>query len=738
MTTTNRKLYIFTTDGTRSAGFFDTPFLPLHITPATKVYENIQLQAILDPDNVNMCPYYNAVHKEQLVNAAGIKNSNTEHSLSFDVPTTHTDSQYVTVGSLVGMFDLDNDFQLFEVLVADEHHEEMPFKQVYAQHFLMTDLIEEWLVTAALSNVTAAGALTSVLYNTKWQPGTVDSLGSNSLTLNRTNKLNAVMSLVNNWNGELKPRITVSGSNVTGFYIDWLSQRGSVTGKRFRYGKDTTNVRRTTDTTNIKTALYGYGKQDTSGNMTTFASVTWSKANGDPADKPLGQEWIGDPTALANYGRDGGSKHRFDAVTRSNITDPNTLIQDTWNALQQINTPLVSYEMTVIDLEQVSGLAYEAIRLGDTVTVIDETFQPVLRVQARILEMSRDILDPLNTKVVLGNFLLTDTVDSQAVHQLQQNVNDLQSGGLQVGSTILTSWLQGAIDVLKNQIQSSGAYAYLTNADGLIVYDKPVDQNPTKAIKIGGGILGIANSKDANGNWNWSTFGTGDGFTANHITSGTFRGVSVVLGGSNNGNGSLNIYDNSGTLLLTLDKTGITLSNGATMLGGSGVLSTLVFTSSGDVNGWQKVGWWDNGGTQYNEEAYLEAYIPPNFTVTAATLYAKVMPVYFTTAGNTTGWTTASQLGLQLGTDAGGHYNYPAASEPSMSRTSMTDVTTAEWGGTWSPNSGTQTIEIKSADVQSELAAGHRYTYGVVSQASANSGYGLCQMELIVTGYKNG
>jgi len=44
-----------------------------------------------------------------------------------------------------------------------------------------------------------------------------------------------------------------------------------------------------------------------------------------------------------------------------------------------------------------------------------------------------------------------------------------------------------------------------------------------KAMKLGGGVFGIANSKNTDGSWNFHTFGDGSGFTADLITSGKIK-----------------------------------------------------------------------------------------------------------------------------------------------------------------------------------------------------------------------
>src|SRR5690606_11500008 len=161
------------------------------------------------------------------------------------------------------------------------------------------------------------------------------------------------------------------GNRITRRYIDILSRRGTFTGKRFEYGKDIQSIKREIDYSQVKTALYGFGESTVNdGPRVDFADVVWSKANGDPVDKPAGQRWVGDPEALARDGHDAGARHRF-GVYESQTGGPGQLLLETWQELQRRSWPIVTYELDVIVLEQLVGRDHEQVRLGDGVYVID-------------------------------------------------------------------------------------------------------------------------------------------------------------------------------------------------------------------------------------------------------------------------------------------------------------------------------------------------------------------------------
>lgn len=756
-------LYIFTTDNALANSFLGSSFLPLTIASTSDKYSNIQLAAMLGVDAPGACPYYNAVHTTQLMNASNSQIGMSQNKFVFTIPADHTQAQYVQNGNLVGYKDQDGNFQLFEIRTAEEHHANTLYKVVTAFHAGPTMLADDWISNLTISSADASTALSQVLDGTLWQVGNVTVNTTESLGIKRSSVTGALSALVNQWGGEIRYRVTTSGSRISGMYVDWLQTIGNDTGKRFVYGKDMKSVKRTPYTTNLKTALYGYGRSDSNGNPLTFSSVSWSAANGDPVDKPAGQDWVQDPTALAQWGRKNGTVNRFGHFSDSQQTDPATLLQETWDALQQLTTPQINYDMTVVDLERLSGLSFEAVRLGDTVAVIDTSIQPELRLKARVIEIQNDLINPLNTTVKLGNFFPTTIPKQAQLSNIQQTNVGSYDGGIPnvttAGAPIPTASLQGAIKALQNQIQSDGAYVYITNNDGISIYDKPVDQNPTKAMKLGGGEFAIADSKNADGTWKWSTFGTGSGFVADLITAGTLdaslvtvanldasqittgvlsasfiKGGQLTLGGAGNGNGLFVLQDASGNTLITMNNTGIKLSNGATMVGGSGVLSQLVFQSGGMYQGWERAGWWSYASST-NLKAYIFAYIPSNFTITSATLITKAMPVDENDASGT-GWWNITNARLTNGTGLNGYYYMGGSSFVQMA--SMTDITTAAWGGYWNPTA--HTISTKNADVKSYLTPGQYTTFGVDSNDSSSTNYAgsLIQFDLVVTGYKNG
>lgn len=137
-----------------------------------------------------------------------------------------------------------------------------------------------------------------------------------------------------------------------------------------------------------------------------------------PAYKAYGLTYVSDPVALATYGRAGGTLDRWGFYYDEEEQNPWVLLQKTWDYIQENNTPNISYEADILDLESLLNYSHEKMRLGDLIYLLDENFRVPVEITARIIDMDRDLLLAENTKVGLGNFL----EDSADINQRQADI----------------------------------------------------------------------------------------------------------------------------------------------------------------------------------------------------------------------------------------------------------------------------------------------------------------------------
>ena len=499
----------------------------IRVNPTLYVFRDENLTAVVNVGSENGLPLLACTLAEEI---------NKGSYLTFEIPSNHENSGRIQSGDIVVLKDMDNIFRPFMIMEDEEVHNETFNRRFYCEDLAVTELNDVVVEDVRPFDTTAEDALSRILAGSNWQVGHVDDLGIASTNVYYESVMAGLTKVIEAWGGELRFRVTMDTirNRITGRYVDLFAQLGASTGKRFEYGKDLINVKRTIDTKQLKTALYGRGRGEETdsegyGRRITFADVEWSVANGDPADKPLGQEWIGDPDALQVWGHlnpDGSKRHRMGVYVNEEQDDPEKLLRETWEQLQQLKQPLVTYELDVIDLEQVSADEYkhEAIRLGDTVYVIDRHFATKFEVGVRVVKIERDLIAPENTRITLGQ---PQGNLSDLVRRIEEQVRNKLGQGDPIG------WLEGLMDLERVNFEAKTGFVYISDKDGILVTNRPkdsIDNPPDQAIQLKGGALAIANSKLPNGDWNWRTFITGEHVIADAISTGRIRTDSVEIG----------------------------------------------------------------------------------------------------------------------------------------------------------------------------------------------------------------
>lgn len=461
---------------------------------------------------------------------------NGGETLTFSVPANHKEAGFVMRGYWAIFKDLDGSYRAFVIQEEIEKHDQgQNLREAYCEELAVVELNDEIVTDVRPQNTNARDALNRLLDGSLWEAGTVDDLGTGSTNFYYENRMSGIKKIIEEWGGEIRFRVTIGADNtITGRYVDILAQRGRRTGKRFEYSKDLSGVERITDMKPLKTALYGRGKGEETdsggyGRRLTFKDVEWKKENGDPVDKPVGQEWVGDPDALEVWGHvnsDGTRRHRFGVYTNEEQEDEEELLRETWEEVKRQRQPEITYKMNVLDLEQVNAGEYshEAVRLGDTVAVIDRNFAWDVQIEARVSEIERDFIAPENTQITLGNVLKDIT---GVVREIQDRVEE------KIGRDDPIGWLRGIIDAARSEFHSQNGYVYITDEDGILITNRPkdnIDNPPDKAMQLKHGGLAIAGSLNPDGTFNWETFVLGDQVIADRINTGRIRTDDVTVG----------------------------------------------------------------------------------------------------------------------------------------------------------------------------------------------------------------
>ena len=281
---------------------------------------------------------------------------------------------------------------------------------------------------------TADQVLSGILEGTGYQLGNVDGL-------TRTGKLSfyyisvrqALVKIIESYACEFKIRYTFVENKIIGRYIDLNQRFGRVTGHQFEYGSNILNVTYEESSDDVVTALIGRGKGEQStdengeatggyGRRVQFKDVVWSVSNGDPVDKPAGQNYVTNEAARNIYGlhQNGVIKHRFGVYTNEDIEDPAELLKATYKELQRLSVPIVTFKANLLDL---ANAIENDVWIGDSVGIVRD--QIGISFEARIHKLTIDKLDNNRSVAELGDY---QTLQSKDRATRQQAIKEVVKG----------------------------------------------------------------------------------------------------------------------------------------------------------------------------------------------------------------------------------------------------------------------------------------------------------------------
>lgn len=376
-------------------------------------------------------------------------------------------------------------------------------------------------------NANAAACLSKALEGTRWRPGTVETgttTTNTDLAFYHCSVLEAIQSIADTYGLEIETEIQPDPTNtrIATRIVHMVEHRGRKTAtRRFEYGKDLVDITREVDATDVVTRLYGWGK----GVQTTDADGETTGGYGrklDFADVNDGKKYVEDTNATQNWGIPGPNGEKLpstDDVEFGDCDDPAELLRLTKAELAKRTQPIVSYTANVAALGK-AGLDPEGVDIGDDIQIVDTSFPTPLRLEGRILKIEEDIVGDLSdTTITLGNISQSYT---QRLNAQQQALDKLvsNSGAWDSAASGSGPYMRDLIDRINQIMNETGGYAYLVPGQGIYVYDKPKDQNPTQAIQIGGGYWRIADKKKSDGDWDWRSLANGHGIFADTIFTG--------------------------------------------------------------------------------------------------------------------------------------------------------------------------------------------------------------------------
>lgn len=251
---------------------------------------------------------------------------------------------------------------------------------------------------------------------------------------------------------------------------------------------------------------------------------------------------------------DDENEEGFEDITALRAELKRRAMQDFENG---IDLPTVTYEVEVADLENAVG--YEDIRelvkigFGDDVTAINRRLG--ITTKNRCVGMVYDCILQKNKSVTLGE---TQTDYFSQMSSVQQKVNQSLTN-----TGVRGEMVYGLIDMVKASMRATAENAVLQKEKAILFEDKIENSKSYGAMALGTTGFMIASKRlPDDSDWDWSTFGTGAGFFADFIVAGTMladriKGGTLILGGTENGDGVAKVLDGTGKEIVRLDNNGV-------------------------------------------------------------------------------------------------------------------------------------------------------------------------------------
>lgn len=309
-------------------------------------------------------------------------------------------------GEYLGFFDVDRHFRLFSIDEA-ENDDQRGVTVITATDSAVAQLAHSILQEARIDAATARQAANAILGGSGFEMGDVtDGEETHPLSVYMVSRWKALRDLAVNYQLRVTPYYVIEDGRISGRRVDVTQRTSTWRGRLFEGVRGTSQIYVTYSGIPI-TRMYGYGKatgEEDPPTCVTFAGVVWSRANGDPADKPAGQTYIDDPDADS-------ADVWEDAYNDKYEEDPNQLLQSTWEELKKRRKPTVTGTATSSDMEHIPGHEHKIVRMHDKVVVRTKSGEDV---EASVIGIKRNYIWRGQTKITIGE----ETDDSGLIQRI--------------------------------------------------------------------------------------------------------------------------------------------------------------------------------------------------------------------------------------------------------------------------------------------------------------------------------
>ena len=489
----------------------------------------------------HITPFFDDIYTSYLETGA--------ETYQFSTLANTKESQHLIVGNHIA-FQYEDEYKLFTITEIEETHDENFIKTVYCE-MAGLKLINKVIRPIEFKSTNLRKFLEEILSDTDWNIGLIDIGLNNVCDIEIKDYTNAYSLLQTHiresYKGEIHFTVKFEGSKATK-YINVYSNRGQFDGFRFSYDSNLTSITRTINFDDLATALIGVGN-----NGLTFKEI-------ETEDKPLNQDFITDESAYLLWNDNGSHILGYE---KFDTDSPQELLKLTREKLKERCQPKIKYELN-------PELLGETVKIGDTVYVIDNEFNPPIHLSARINQLSISLTDKSNNSCVLSNFTEITSNITEEMRQIASQLEGYVDGQFPIGGDKIQD---GAIngDKLTNGqiIQGTHIFANSITADHIQadsidaekIQANSITSNHIQSNTIETGHLkaDIIQSEHIQSNTIDANHIISNSITSGHIQSGAITAGSGIIADGAIGNAQISKIDAGKIDAGTIDTSKVTI-----------------------------------------------------------------------------------------------------------------------------------------------------------------------------------
>lgn len=359
--------------------------------------QNLDVCGVLDL-NGKGCKFYNDLRSTKIADEQGKIWSDT---IEISVPYGYAETEYITQG--YHLLKEANDGYMYCYRIynwEDSKYGNTSVKKALGLNLLAWDLSHKIVPAKTITQANSQQTFEYILQGTGWEINE-NGFSGGAKSVEFTSGQNAMYWLdqkISDFSVEIRAYVQVYNGKIIRKLIDIVEELGESNGDRLEYSRDLTGLTRTGNDSQMYTKLYVYGGSRSDGSLATISSVN------------DGRDYLLDDDANDLYNNGGPYLEGY--VVNSAIVNPGGLL--TWGKeqLEKYNHPKYTYTVDVAYLGFTPNL-------GDHFQVVDFSMLPELTITARAIQLDESEANPINNKVILGEFIDILAVTPSDIWELQ-------------------------------------------------------------------------------------------------------------------------------------------------------------------------------------------------------------------------------------------------------------------------------------------------------------------------------